>query len=401
MLGTAFSGVRVLDFSQIGAGPLCGMLMGDMGAEVIKIEALSGDLGRRLGPPWLNGESVIAMSFNRNKRGLAIDLKKPAALAAVRHMAARADVLIESFRPGVMARLGLGYEALAAVRPALVYCSVSAYGQTSPWRDRAGVDGIVQAISGLMSNIGIEGAPPCKVQVPAVDMTTGFLAALSVSAALRTAGQTGHGEHLDVSMYNASMLLQSPALATYFASGEKPARIGSAAPYAAPNEALPTRDGWIMLAAYQEDRWKSLCELIGQPGLATDPAFANLAARVKNRPRMVEILSAAFRGKTTGEWLPLLEARDILCAPIADYDEVTSTDQFAASGVAVEIDHPVAGRVRLPGFAIGDLDAQSRQRRPPPVLGQHSVEVLGEYGVPRDAIDRLVADGAVIQGQLT
>ncbi|MSQ63148.1 MAG: CoA transferase [Betaproteobacteria bacterium] len=400
MLGTAFSGVRVLDFSQIGAGPLCGMLMGDMGADVIKLEALSGDLGRRLGPPWLSGESVIAMSFNRNKRGLAIDLKKPEALVAVRGMAARADVLIESFRPGVMERLGLGYAALAALRPTLVYCSVSAYGQASPWRDRAGVDGIVQAISGLMSNIGIEGAPPCKVQVPAVDMATGFLAALAVSAALRTAERGGHGEHLDVSMYNASMLLQLPALATYFASGEKPARIGSAAPYAAPNEAVPTKDGWIMLAAYQEDRWKALCELIGQPGLAADPAFANIAARVKNRARLVEILSAALRSRTTREWLPLLEERDILCAPIADYDEVTSTDQFAASGVAVEFDHPLAGRVRLPGFAIGDPDAQSRQYRPPPVLGQHSVEVLGEYGVPRDAIDRLVADGAVMQRQL-
>ena len=401
MLGAAFSGVRVLDFSQIGAGPLCGMLMGDMGADVIKIEALSGDLGRRLGPPWLNGESVIAMSFNRNKRGLAIDLKKPAALAAVRRMAARADVLIESFRPGVMERLGLGYAALAAVRPTLVYCSVSAYGQTSPWRERAGVDGIVQAISGLMSNIGIEGAPPCKVQVPAVDMTTGFLAALAVSAALRTAERSGRGEHLDVSMYNASMLLQLPALATYFASGEKPARIGSAAPYAAPNEAVPTKDGWIMLAAYQEDRWKALCELIGRPELATDPSFANIAARVKNRARMADILSAAFRNKSTREWMPLLEERDILCAPIADYDELTSTDQFAASGVAVHIDHPVAGRLKLPGFAIGDLDAQSRQHRPPPVVGQHSVEVLAEYGVPRDAIDRLVADGAVVQQEIS
>jgi crotonobetainyl-CoA:carnitine CoA-transferase CaiB-like acyl-CoA transferase len=400
MLGAAFRGVRVLDFSQIGAGPLCGMLMGDMGADVIKVEALSGDLGRRLGPPWLNGESVIAMSFNRNKRGVAIDLKKPEALAAVLRMVARADILIESFRPGVMDRLGLGYAALAAVRPQLVYCSVSAYGQTSPWRDRAGVDGIVQAISGLMSNIGIEGAPPCKVQVPAVDMTTGFLAALAVSAALRTAERSGHGEHLDVSMYNASMLLQLPALATYFASGEKPARIGSAAPYAAPNEAVPTKDGWIMLAAYQEDRWTALCGLIGRPELATDPLFANIAARVENRGRMVEILSAAFRDKTTGEWMPLLEAQDILCAPIADYDDVTSTDQFAASGVAVQIDHPVAGRLKLLGFAIGDLDAQSRQHRPPPVLGQHSVEVLVEYGVPRDAIDRLVADGAVVQREI-
>jgi crotonobetainyl-CoA:carnitine CoA-transferase CaiB-like acyl-CoA transferase len=397
MLGEAFRGVRVLDFSQIGAGPLCGMLLGDMGADVIKIEALTGDLGRRLGPPWLNGESVIAMSFNRNKRGVAIDLKKPEALAAVRSMAAKADVVIESFRPGVMARLGLGYAALAEARPALVYCSVSAYGQGSPWRDRAGVDGIVQAVSGLMSNIGIEGAPPCKVQVPAVDMTTGFLATLAVSAALRNAAATGRGEHLDVSMYNASLLLQAPALATYFASGEKPARIGSAAPYAAPNEAVPTRDGWIMLAAYQEDRWKALCELIGRPALAADPAFSSLAARVKNRGRMVEELSAAFRARTTAEWMPLLEARDILCAPIADYDEVTATDQFAASGTAVEMNHPVAGPIRLPGFAIGDRDAQSRQHRPPPVLGQHSVEVLAEYGVPRASIDRLLADGALLQ----
>jgi crotonobetainyl-CoA:carnitine CoA-transferase CaiB-like acyl-CoA transferase len=400
MIGTAFTGVRVLDFSQIAAGPVCGMLMGDMGADVIKVETLSGDLGRRLGPPWINGEGVIAMSFNRNKRGLAIDLKNLAALAAVRTMVTHADVVIESFRPGVMERLGLGYAPLAALRPTLVYCSLSAYGQTSPWRDRAGVDGILQAITGLMSNIGIEGAPPCKVQVPAVDMTTGFLAALAISAALRSAERTGRGEHLDVSMYNASMLLQTPALATYFASGEKPARIGSAAPYAAPNEALPTKDGWIMLAAYQDERWKALCELIGQPKLAINTSFVTIAARVKNRARLVEILSAAMRKRTTCEWLPLLEARDILCAPIADYDAVTATGQFAASGVAIEVDHAAAGRVKLPGFAIGDRDAQSRQHRPPPVVGQHSVEVLAEYGVPRDAIEWLVAEGAVLQRQV-
>jgi crotonobetainyl-CoA:carnitine CoA-transferase CaiB-like acyl-CoA transferase len=230
MLGEAFRGVRVLDFSQVGAGPLCGMLLGDLGADVVKLEALSGDIGRRLGPPWLNGESVVSMSFNRNKRSLAIDLKGAGAVAAVHRMVERADVLLESFRPGVMQRLGLGYDALAKRRPALVYCSVSAYGQRNPWRERAGVDGIVRAVSGLMSNVSIEGAPPCKVQVPAVDMTTGFLAALAISAALRNAAASGKGEHLDVSMYNASLLLQTPALAAFFATGEKPARIGSAAP---------------------------------------------------------------------------------------------------------------------------------------------------------------------------
>jgi len=319
-INDALAGVTVLDFSQVGAGPTCGMLLGDLGADVIKIESPAGDIGRKLGPPWQNGESVVSMSFNRNKRSLAIDLKKPEGPALVRRLAARSDVVLESFRPGVMDRLGIGYEALRAVNPRLVFCSVSAYGQTGPWRDKPGVDGIIQAVSGLMSNIGTEDSPPMKVLTPAADMTTGFLATSAVLAALRVRDTSGRGQQLDLSLYNSAIMLQQSALASYLSSGEKPARTGTAAPYSAPNEAYPTRDGWIMIAAYHEDRWKALCALLGDPGLAIDPRFATNAQRVANRPALMTELSRRLAAHTSAEWQEKMEAVDIICGPIADYD---------------------------------------------------------------------------------
>ena len=232
-LNDTLQGITVLDFSQVGAGPTAGMLLGDLGADVIKIESLAGDIGRKLGPPWQHGESVVSMSFNRNKRSLAIDLKRPQAQALVQRMAQSADVVLESFRPGVMDRLGLGYEALSAQHPSLIYCSVSAYGQTGPWADKPGVDGIVQAVSGLMSNIGNEDSPPMKVLVPAADMVTGYLATLSIVAALhqrdRAGPHQGKGQHLDMSLFNSAVMLQQSALASYLSNGELPARTGTAA----------------------------------------------------------------------------------------------------------------------------------------------------------------------------
>ena len=229
-INDALRGVRVLDFTQIGAGPLAAMQLGDMGADVIKIEAPGGDIGRKLGPPWQEGESVVSMSFNRNKRSLVIDLKHAQGSALVHRLAAQSDVVLESFRPGVMERLGIGYDALHAVNPALVFGSVSAYGQTGPWRDKPGVDGIVQAVSGLMSNLGDEDSPPMKVLVPAVDMVTGFISTSAVLAALRVRDATGQGQHLDLSLYNAAIMLQQSAIASYLSSGELPLRTGTAAP---------------------------------------------------------------------------------------------------------------------------------------------------------------------------
>jgi crotonobetainyl-CoA:carnitine CoA-transferase CaiB-like acyl-CoA transferase len=396
-LGEALAGIRVLDFSQVGAGPTCGMLLGDMGADVIKIEAPGGDIGRKLGPPWQAGESVVSMSFNRNKRSLAIDLKQHDGPGVVLRMAHRADVILESFRPGVMDKLGIGYAAVSSAVPHLVFCSISAYGQGGPWRDKPGVDGIVQAVSGLMSNIGSENAPPAKVQVPAVDMTTGFLATTAVLAALRIRERTGRGQHLDVNMYNCALMLQQSGVASYLSAGEKPAKIGSAAPYSAPNEAYPTRDGWIMIAAYHEDRWKAFCEVVGAVALVSHPDFATNSNRVANRAKLMAELSRRLAQKTTAEWQALLEARDIICGPIAEYDEVMASPQLAHNGTIVEMNHPVAGKIRMPGFALGDCDAQSRVHHAPPTIAQHSREVLAEFGFAAAEIDALVSSRTVIQ----
>ncbi|MBI3370181.1 MAG: CoA transferase [Betaproteobacteria bacterium] len=396
-LNDALSGIRVLDFAQVGAGPTCGMLLGDMGAEVIKIEAPGGDIGRKLGPPWQHGESVVSMSFNRNKRSLAIGLKNSSGPAIVTRMAGQADVVLESFRPGVMDKLCLGYAALSRKYPRIVYCSISAYGQSGPWRDKPGVDGIVQAVSGLMSQVGSEGAPPMKVQIPAADMVTGFLATTAILAALRVRDATGRGQHLDMSMYNSALMLQQSAIASYLSSGELPVRSGSAAPYSAPNEAYPTKDGWIMVAAYHEDRWNAFCGVIGDPALATRPEFSTNPQRVANRASLAREVSLRLAEKTSAEWQALLEEADVICGPIAEYDEVLASPQLAHNGAIVQMQHTKAGTVRMPGAAFGDRDAQSRVRRPPPMIGEHSREVLALFGFGTAEIDALVASGAVIQ----
>ncbi len=396
-INKALEGVRVLDFTQIGAGPLAGMQMGDMGAEVIKVEAPTGDIGRKLGPPWQNGESVVSMCFNRNKRSLIVDLKKPEGATLIKELAANSHVVLESFRPGVMDRLGIGYEALRVVNPKIVFASVSAYGQTGPWRDKPGVDGIVQAVSGLMSNIGDENSPPMKVLVPAVDMVTGFLTTSTVMAALRVVEVTGLGQHLDMSLYNSAVMFQQSALASYLSSGEKPIRIGTAAPYSAPNEAYPTKDGWIMIAAYHDDRWPALCKLLNKPELATHPDFASIPLRVANRKKLMSELTVLLASKTSAQWQELMEAQDIICGPIADYDMVMESPQLKHNGLIVDTPNSVAGNVRMPGLAVGDRNAQSRVRYGPPALGEHSREVLSEYGFSQEHIDALLVAGVIVQ----
>lgn len=396
-INKALEGVRVLDFTQIGAGPLAGMQMGDMGAEVIKVEAPSGDIGRKLGPPWQSGESVVSMCFNRNKRSLIIDLKKPGGAALVKKLVKTSDVILESFRPGVMNRLGIGYESLRQINPKVVFASVSAYGQTGPWRDKPGVDGIVQAVSGLMSNIGDENSPPMKVLVPAVDMVTGFLTTSTVMAALRVVETTGLGQHLDMSLYNSAIMFQQSAIASYLSSGEKPIRIGTAAPYSAPNEAYPTKDGWIMIAAYHDDRWPALCQLLNKPELATHPDFASIPLRVANRKKLMVELTDLLASKTSAQWQELMEAQDIICGPIADYDMVMDSPQLKHNGLIVDTPNSIAGSVRMPGLAVGDRDAQSRVRYGPPTLGEHTCEVLIEFGLNQDEINALLADGVVVQ----
>lgn len=390
MLRRSLEGLTVVDFTQIGAGPTCTMLLADLGARVVKIEAPAGELGRTLGPGWIGDDSALYHAFNRNKLGVSLDLKSSEGIAVARRLIAGADIVVESMRPGVMARLGLGYEPLAAAHPALIYCSISAYGQHGPYADRAGVDGILQADSGLMSLIGVDGGEPCKVQAPVVDVMTGYVAALGVLAKLAQRAKDGQGGHLDANLLNSALALQQSSLTSYLGDGELPVRAGSAAPYSAPNQAFETADGWIMVAAYMPDRWKRLCELLGLPQLIDDARFATSPLRVANRAAMVDALTRVFVTRSTAEWLPLLQRADILCARVATYADVAEHPQVTANRMIAR-----AGGVRVPGFPINSADENALPARPAPACGEHTREVLRDLGYADAAIDALEQRGAV------
>ncbi|MCZ8405366.1 CoA transferase [Achromobacter xylosoxidans] len=374
--GGSLAGQLVVDFTQIAAGPICTMMLADRGADVVKIESPQGDLGRSLGPPFINGHGTIFMSLNRNKRSAVLDLKRSRDLEVARRLVARADILVESFRPGVMARFGLDYEAMSAINPQLVYCSISAYGQHGPHSAKPGVDGIVQATSGLMSITGSADGVPAKVQSPIVDMTTGFLALTAILDAVMARDSGASGAFLDVSMYAAGIQLQQMGLASYLASGEVPGACGSAAPYSAPNEAFPTRDGWVMIAAYQPRRWERLCQILDIPAMATDSRFSSSDLRVTNRAAMVDAISARTRVWETAALLSALEAGDIICGQVNTYADVAASPAFG--DMTATFQHPEAGEVRV----IAPLDTGWREAyragpmRPAPLLGQHTREIV-------------------------
>ncbi|MDR5827885.1 CoA transferase [Caballeronia sp. LP006] len=395
MIRDSLKGVRVLDFSHVLAGPVCSMTLADLGAHVVKIEPPGGEIGRQIGPPWQNGVSPTFMSVNRGKFSLAIDLKTDAGRRTVATMARRADVLVENFRPGVMASLGLDYEALRAANPKLVYCSISAFGQRGENTKRPGVDGVIQAVSGLMSTLGTAHGDPLKVPVPVADMMGGYLATIAVLGALHTARLNGTGQHLDVSLYNATLMLQQISFAAFFASGADPEKVGSAAPYACPNEAFRTRDGWMMVVAYHPGRWSALCELLDAPGLEADARFATNDARVRHRAELHTILDAHFARRSTGEWIDLLSARDILCAPVTTYREVIETTEYRESCIARTVEHPVAGRMQSHGFALGPSDSAPPDETPAPTTGQHTLDMLGFYGIEEEEIAALLSAGVI------
>lgn len=395
MLFGSLRGMRIVDFSQIGAGPLCGMYLGDLGADVVKVESPDGDLGRKIGPPWDGDDAAIHTAFNRNKRSLCVDLKNPEGLRVVRALLDKADVVVESFRPGVMDKLGLGYGSLRETNPSLVYCSVSAYGQTGPFSKRAGVDGILQAASGLMSLIGEPGGEPCKVQSPVVDIATGCIATIAVLAALYDRQATGRGTHLDASLFAAALVLQQSSLTGYLADGDLPTKQGSAAPYSSPNEAFPTADGHVMVAAYMPGRWVALCSLLGVPELAVDPRFATSPDRVANRAALREQLGRLFREDTTQSWIEKLDGADILCSPVATYDTLAEHPQIVHADLLPRSGPAGDGRTcRFPAFPVRDCHSVASYAIAP-ALGEHGRPVLSELGLTPVEIDALEACGAV------
>jgi len=389
-------GVRVVCFGMGGAAPLATATLGDFGAEIFKIEPRSGDWSRTT--PGLG-----TREFNRNKKGIAIDLKHADGIALAKRMIATADVVMESFRPGVMTRLGLGYDAVHEINPKIVYCSVSAYGQTGPWKERPGVDGIIQAVSGMMSVLGpdAEGdAPddePLKVSFPVVDMTGGLIAVQGIMMALFAREKHGIGQHVDVSLLEGALVLQKSSLTRYFSSRKLQPKTGSRAPYATPNEAYRTKDGHIMLAAYTTDRWRALCrDVLGMPELETDQRFQSRPIRQEHHGELKVIIEAVLKERTSAEWLALCEKHDLICAPINTYREVVELDQIKARKAIETVSFP-DGRTMETVAAIPKLSAMpGKIRSPYPAhIGQHTREILQLVGLTDAEITKLEADGVI------
>lgn len=393
----ALQGIKVLDLSQGAAGPTCAMHLGDMGADVFKVEPPGGEWGRSLGPPFVEGVAAAFLGMNRNKRSAVIDLKKAGGAEAVLRLAERCDVAVESFRPGVADRLGIGFEAMRGRNPRLIYAAISAFGQSGPWRDRPGVDGVAQAMGGIMSVTGTADGPPVKVGVPAADMAGGLYASQGILAALFARERTGLGQRVDVSLLDSLLSFQVVPLSMFLASGQSPQRLGSAAPYAAPNEAFKTSDGYVMVGAYTEKRWPALCSVLGRPELATDPRFDTNDRRVRGRAELRETLEPLFAGRTTEEWIGVLDEADVLCGPLLAYPELVAQDHVKHSGSLVTVEHPAIGKIRapvLPGRfsdTSGDVTGP-----PPPIPGEHSVAILGECGFTGQEISELIDNGVVI-----
>ena len=389
-------GVMVLELAQIMAGPSCGALLADLGADVIKVEKMpGGDDTRRYAEPSIKGESAAFMMMNRNKRGIALDLKTGGGRRVLKRLVQSADVLTENYRRGALDRLGLGVAELQAINPALIYCSISGYGRTGPAADKGGFDLIAQGVCGLMSITGEPGRPPVKVGSPVTDLNAGILAALGIVSAYVHRLKTGQGQFVDTSLLEAGIHQTAWQAAIFFATGDPPGPGGSAHVMAAPYQAFPTADGWITIGGANQANWERIAKLVGAPELITDPRFVDNTARMAHRAPLAELLGEHLRTRCTAEWLDALDAAGIPAGPINDIAAMATDPQTLAREMVVELQHPVAGATQALGLPIKLGRTPGGVRRPAPTYGQHTREVLRSHGFDDPEIDALARDGAI------
>jgi crotonobetainyl-CoA:carnitine CoA-transferase CaiB-like acyl-CoA transferase len=373
------SGIRVLDLSRVLAGPFCTMILGDLGAEVIKIERPDGgDDTREWGPPFAAGESAYYLAVNRNKKSVLADLKSPTGRAVVTALAAKSDVVIENFRVGVAEKLGLGYAQLSAANRGLIYCSVTGYGCTGPYRELPGYDFIIQAMSGLMSITGERQGEPMKLGVATVDLTTGLYAAVAILAALRRKEASGEGQHVDLSLMDSALSWLANVGENYLVSGEVSGRFGNAHASIVPYQVFRASDGFLAVGIGNDKQYRRFCEIAGAPELASDERFATNPARVRNRETLVPLLEQVFVARETRYWIDRLWKEGIPAGPINTVDRALDDPHAAAREMVVSMPHPAAGSVRLIGSPMKFSATPVAYRRPPPLLGEHTESVLRE-----------------------
>ncbi len=393
----ALAGIRVLDLTRVLAGPYCTMFLGDLGAEVVKVEQPGvGDDTRGWGPPFAGGESAYFLCTNRNKKSLTVDLKSADGIALVKQLAERADVLIENFRPGAMDRLGLGDKELRGANPKLVYASLSGFGADGPMADIPGYDLIVQAWGGLMSITGTDESGPLKVGVAIIDLVAGLMLGKSIVAALYAREKIGVGQKIDTSLLEAEVATLINAGSNYLVAGQIPGRWGNAHPSIVPYQSFQTADGYLVLGAASESIWQRLCPALGRAELADDPRFAKNADRVAHRQELIAILAESFMTRTTANWVAALNRADIPCAPVQTIDQVFAAPQVLHRNMLVEVEHPTAGKVKLAGIPVKFSVTPASVRLPPPLLGEHNDEVLSSWlGMKTEEIHRLKEKGVI------
>jgi crotonobetainyl-CoA:carnitine CoA-transferase CaiB-like acyl-CoA transferase len=400
--------IRVLDLSRVLAGPWAGQNLADLGAEVIKVERPgSGDDSRAFGPPWVKDregrdtrDSAYYTSANRGKKSLTLNIAKPEGQRIARELAKLADVLIENYKYGDLARYELGYEDLKKINPRLIYCSVTGFGHTGPYRERPGYDFMIQGMGGMMSVTGepddAPGGGPQRAGVPVADIITGMYASIAICAALAHRAETGIGQHLDLALLDSQIALLAYQNTNYFSTGKPPARIGNLHPNIVPYQPFRTKDGRVILACGNDNLYRKFCEAAGRPELADDARFATNGKRVENRAEMTRLLQEVFARRTTREWVELLEAAGVPNGPINDVAQVFEEPQVVARGVKIALEHPVAGELPLVASPMRFSATPVEHRLAPPVLGQHTDEVLRGLLELGDAdIARLRADGVI------
>lgn len=370
------SDVVVIDLTRVLAGPLCTMLLGDLGATIIKVEQPGkGDDTRYFGPPYVVGESAYYLGLNRNKHSILIDFGTPEGKERLLKLVSSATVLVENFRPGTLDRQGLGYETLRAINPGLIYCSISGYGQTGPYASRPGYDFVAQAESGIMSVTGEIDGDPQRVGSPVGDVSAGMYACMAILAALRVRDHTGKGQYIDIALLEATISLLSNVASNYLISGEEAPRFGNGHPNIVPYQAFRTKDGYVVVSCGNDRLYQALCQLLGREDLATDPRFGTNPQRVRNRQELVPVLQEEFLLRKTGEWLPELRAAGIPCGPINTVGQIFNDPHIQARGFVWECDHPTAGKIKLSGSPIHLSETPARLYKAPPLLGEDDNKV--------------------------